>query len=182
MVVLSILIASTASRKEMLDILLKGLIHQCGSEVEILIDDHETNCIGKKRNDLLARANGEWQVAIDSDDIISEDYVSKILEALKFNPDCVGISGLITTDGRNERQWHISKEFGSWYERDLIYFRTPNHISPIRTSIARRVGFPEIAFGEDAEFSKRVLPLLKSEIIAEGNIYHYRFIRNKNGK
>lgn len=182
MVTLSILIATTASRKEMLDILLKGLIVQCGPEVEILIDDHETNCIGKKRNDLLARANGEWQVAIDSDDIVSDDYVSKILEALKFNPDCVGINGIITTDGGNERQWYISKDFGSWYERNLIYYRTPNHISPIRTSIARQVGFPEIAFGEDSEFSKRVLSLLKSEVVVRGNIYHYRFIRNKNGE
>lgn len=178
---LSICIATTSVRSELIKPLLASLERQLTPEVELIINDHETDCIGKKRNDMLNICKGEYQTACDSDDIISDDYVSKILAALSHNPDSVGISGIITTDGYNEKQWHISKDFGNWYEKNGVYYRTPNHISPIRTSIAKRVMFPEISFAEDYEFSMRVLPFIKSEFCIKGNIYHYQFIQNKNG-
>lgn len=146
-----------------------------GDEVEIGWDNSMDINIGQKRNRLLQIAQGDYIVFIDDDDIISSNYISLILNAIKTNPDCIGISGIITTNGQNKQQWHISKDYGNWYESDGVYYRTPNHISPVRRELALQAMFPEITHGEDYHYSMRLLPLLKTEVKISGNIYHYRY-------
>lgn len=175
MIKLSILIATMPSRKSSLDELVKSLWRQGKSNFEILWDNSMDYNVGIKRNKLLDRASGEYVVFIDDDDHISDNYIAKIIGATDTNPDCIGISGIITTNGKNKRQWHISKDYGRWYEAKSIYYRTPNHISPVKRELAIQAGFPEISYGEDAEYSKRLLPLLKTEVKVKGNIYHYDF-------
>lgn len=175
-VILSILIPSTVSRKEMTDeLVFKLLMQGLNQPIEVVLDWNEVNCVGKKRNDLLKRANGKYIVFVDSDDKVSQNYVSLIIEACKADTDCIGINGIVTTNGANERKWFISKQYGSWYEQNGIYYRTPNHISPVRRELALQAGFPEIAFGEDAEYSRRLFPLLNTELIIEQPIYHYKY-------
>lgn len=176
---LSILIAHTPSRKEQLTNLFKILRPQLNQFTEVLIDDGMDYNIGVKRNKLLSNALGEYIVYIDDDDTISNDYVNKILRACATSPDCIGISGVITTNGRNLRQWHISKEYGKWYEKNSVYYRTPNHISPVRRELALQAGFPEYVHGEDAEYSRRLLPLLKTEVVVKGNLYSYLYVTKK---
>jgi glycosyltransferase involved in cell wall biosynthesis len=173
---LSILIATMPSRRLQLAGLIQLLGRQyTGNEVEIITDPSMQYNIGAKRNKLLQRAIGEYIVFIDDDDLVSPKYISSILNAM--GSDCIGVSGTITTNGRNERQWHISKDYGKWYERNSIYYRTPNHISPVRRELALQAGFPEIAYGEDYEYSIRLLPLLKTENIIKGNLYFYRWMK-----
>src|SRR5690606_24736050 len=109
------------------------------------------------------------------DDKISSDYIRKILTAVSESPDCIGISGVITTNRKKKKQWHISKEYGRWYEKSGVYYRTPNHISPVKRELALKAMFPQINYGEDAEYSKRLLPFLKTEVKVKGNIYHYDY-------
>lgn len=179
---LSILICTTLSRERVIRSLLRNLNHQIKkypTEVELLINGHETDNVGKKRNDLLLRAKGDYVVAVDSDDEVSRDYVKLILKAIKEGSDCIGISGTITTNGKDERQWHISKDYGAWYTKGRVYMRTPNHISPVKRELALKVMFPEISYGEDAVFSRNIHPLLKTETKIKGNIYKYKFNSNK---
>lgn len=165
----------------MLDDLLTNLYKQRTPEVEILIDYHETDYIGKKRNTLLGWATGDYIVFIDDDDEIASCYVSKILNVINLVPeaDCIGINGIITTDGKNKQEWFISKDYGRWFVRGNIYYRTPNHISPVKRELALKAGFPEVKFAEDYEYSMRLLPLLKSEIKIHIPIYHYKYVSNK---
>lgn len=183
MVILSILICTIEKRAERFNVLLQKIKSQAmWLSVEILWDcDNGEKTIGQKRNQLLQRANGEFIVFIDDDDDISDDYVHLILETIRNNPgiDCIGIQGVISFDGHNECQWYISKDYGRWYEENRIYYRTPNHISPVRAEIAKKVGFPEINFGEDNEYSQKILPFLKSEAKIKKNIYNYKYIANK---
>lgn len=172
---LSVLIATMPSRKKQFDSLYKSIWGQDCKGVEIIFDDSMEYNIGVKRNKLLNWATGDYVVFADDDDHVSKDYISKIIKATEQNSDCIGISGIITTNGTKKRQWHISKEYGSWYTKNKIYYRTPNHISPVKREIALQAMFPETRFGEDAEYSKRILPLLKSETIVKGNIYHYDY-------
>lgn len=178
---LSILIATMPSRQASFNDLMGNLYRQTEycPEVEILVDANMVYNIGAKRNKLLDKAKGEFIIFADDDDRVSPDYVKEILKAIKTKPDCVGISGHISFNGGNRKQWHISKEYGSWYEERGIYYRTPNHISPVRRELALQAGFPEIAFGEDAEYSRRLLPLLKTETIIPGNLYHYDYRTDK---
>jgi glycosyltransferase involved in cell wall biosynthesis len=179
MIKLSILIATISERFYQFCALDKELRRQANDPLEqtVQVFSHRDmfKNIGTKRNELLMAAQGDYIVFIDDDDTISSNYIAKILAATESNPDCIGISGMITTNGADERQWHISKDFGSWYEKDNIYYRTPNHISPVRRELALQAGFPEIAHGEDYEYSMRLLPLLKTEVKIEENIYHYDY-------
>lgn len=178
---LSILIATMPSRRQKLRELLNNLRNQ-GEEfqdVEIRISSRMDINIGEKRNSLLSQATGKYVVFIDDDDIVSEDYIPLILEACKSGSDCIGISGVITTNGLRKRQWHISITYGKWFERNGIYYRTPNHISPVKREIALLAGFPNISHGEDFEYSKRLIPLIKSETVIRKNIYWYDFKTKK---
>lgn len=144
-----------------------------GDEVEIITDMSMSYNIGVKRNNLLKMASGDYVVFVDDDDTISDNYIKLILEAM--GADCIGVSGIMSTNGTNFQQWHISKDYGSWHEKDNIYYRTPNHISPVRREIALRVGFPEIVHGEDYAYSMGILPFLKTENKIKENIYHYQY-------
>ena len=135
--------------------------------------------IGFKRNMLVNSASGKYVCFVDDDDTVSPDYIPKILAAIQTDPDCVGIEGEITTDGRNPKKFIHSLRYDHWYEAGGIYYRTPNHLNPIRKSIAQQVPFPTINFGEDADFSKRVHPLLKTEVYVDGVIYHYLYLSRK---
>lgn len=142
-------------------------------------DDFMT--IGEKRSELLKQSNAEFVVFIDDDDDISDDYVEQIVDVIYENPniDCIGIKGKISFDGLNEKKWEISKDFGSWYEADDCYFRTPNHISPVRSEIAKKISFPHISNGEDYAYSMTILPFLQTEIKIDKEIYHYQFLTKK---
>lgn len=179
-VALSILIATMPKRLNQLDDLMAILIPQVKNEpVEVIIDPVVSYNIGTKRNKLLSKAKGEYIVFIDDDDTISENYVWSILQACSIGNDCIGISGTYRKDMGRTHQWHISKEYGSWYEKHGVYFRTPNHISPVKRHLALAAGFPEISFGEDYEYSMRLLSLLRTETIINGNIYHYEYNSRK---
>jgi hypothetical protein len=112
---------------------------------------------------------------------VDSEYISLIIKTIKsnINLDCIGMRGIITFDGSNEKKWVISKEYGSWYENNGVYYRTPNHISPVKRSIAIEKGFPDKSDGEDYDYSMAVLPLLKNEVMIDKEIYHYRYITNK---
>jgi len=180
---LSILIATMPSRYNQYVELESNLRRQGAfnifSEVEVIFDNEMSYNIGVKRNKMLLYAKGEYIVFIDDDDEISNNYLSLILEACKSGCDCIGINGFITTNGENEKQWFISKEYGHWHEENNVYYRTPNHISPVKRELALQAMFPEISHAEDFEYSKRLFPLLKTETLINEPIYHYKFISNK---
>lgn len=175
---LSILIATMPSRMAQYNRLIKSLPNS-NEEVEVLSDDSMEYNIGVKRNKLLERASGDYIVFVDDDDSISKDYVKLILKAAETNPDCIGICGIITTNGIKRRKWFISKDYGRWYEKDKVYYRTPNHISPVKREIALKAMFPKIKFGEDAVYSERLLPYLKTEVKIKERIYHYDYNSQK---
>lgn len=175
MIRLSILIPTTSSRDEIIKPLLEDIRKQIVDGVELIINKHESDCIGKKRNDLLQMSHGDYIVFVDSDDHIADNYVDLILKSIESNPDCVGICGVISTNGADFKNWFISMDYTHWYEFNNCYFRTPNHISPIRRELAIQIGFPEISFGEDAEYSKNIKHLLNTEVKINEPIYHYDF-------
>jgi glycosyltransferase involved in cell wall biosynthesis len=150
-------------------------------QVQLLWDDDTKLTTGKKRNNLLNQASGDFIVFVDDDDDVDNNYVDEILKVIIKNPniDCIGINGLITFDGDKGKPWSISIKHGHWHETDEMYLRTPNHISPVRRSIALKAKFPDISYGEDMEYSKRILPMCKKEACIDKPLYHYKYISVK---
>jgi len=54
-----------------------------------------------------------------------------------------------------------------------VYYRTPNHLNPIKREIVLQVGYSDMRRGEDFDFSTRVFNLLKTETKIETSIYYY---------
>ena len=53
----------------------------------------------------------------------------------------------------------ISKKAIGLSEKNGVYYRTPNHLSPVKHLIADKVRFPHVNHGEDAAYSKAIYPL-----------------------
>jgi len=172
---LSILVCSLESRADKLDRLMGALTPQLTTEVEVLthVDSGEAS-IGKKRNELMEAALGDYVAYVDDDDMVSEDYVEKILTALDSDPDCASLTGIIYFANGRSAIFDHSIEHEEWKTGpDGIYYRTPNHLNAIRRSIASKVVFEDLNFGEDKRFSDKVKPFLRTEVRISGEIYYY---------
>lgn len=182
---LSVLVATMPSRAEMFSYISSKILLQITSiepnVVEFLYDDTMGINIGQKRNRMIEKAKGLFLVFIDDDDDISENYVELIVNSIKLNPnvDAVGMRGKISFNGGGEKKWIISRECKKWYEENNVYYRTQNHISPVRSQIARKVGFSEKAHGEDFDYSMALIPHIKSEVFIDEELYHYKFVDKK---
>ena len=175
----SILVCSLTERAEMLERLQEVLRPQLTDEVEVVVNvDNREKTVGRKRNELLAQAKGDYVAFVDDDDIVSPDYVAKVINAVKSNPDCCGIEGEFTNNGENRKKLVHSLQAGRWYEHNGVCFRTPNHLNPIRRDIALKVGFNELNAGEDRDYSFRLKGLLRREEYISGIIYFYDYKHN----
>lgn len=172
---LSILICSLESRAEKLQRLLDVLNDQITNEVEILyyIDNGEVT-IGEKRNELVALAKGDYIAFVDDDDMVSGDYVEKVLGALASDPDCASLTGIIYFASGASRIFDHSIKHGGWFTGpDGNYYRTPNHLNAIKASLVRRFPFKPVNHGEDQHFSNLIKVVLATEARIDGEIYYY---------
>jgi len=196
--ILSILIPTMPSRKEVREKLIESLVskidcdqpvvsfkndmqtyHYKSHLVEILVCEDDKLIIGQKRQLMLEMAIGQYVAFVDDDDKVSDQYVSLILSALEQNPDVVGLIGTYSYNGGPMATWEISKRFTKWSQSvkngKTHYLRSPNHLAPIRRSIALQIGFKNIGHGEDADYSKRLVKagLCKTEVKINTPLYWY---------
>jgi glycosyltransferase involved in cell wall biosynthesis len=174
----SILICALDERKEKLDKLLAEVQLQAqphGNEIEILHEsDNRQMPTGKKRNVLIDRAIGDYVAFVDDDDWIDSEYVKLIIEACREGNDCIGIKGIINFKTQQWAYFTHSIECTGWYTGVDGYYRTPNHLNPVKRNIAAKVRFNDLLYiGEDQDYSTRILKYLKTETFIEKPIYHY---------
>lgn len=212
MILLSILIITTPDREVMLNNLLAALDDQLYQEhqpveirenmgdftyrailyaehlVEIKILDSPKEDVspsfnkGFKRNLLVKSAQGKYLGHFDSDDRPGPNYIKHAMQGIAMNVDCCGLTGIITENGANPKKFIHSLQYDSWFEKDNIYFRNPNHLNIVRSSVAKQMNFPEVNQGEDHSYSKQLHEsgLLKSEYWDRDEvIYHYDYISKK---
>jgi len=170
---LSILICHLISRAEQLAALRAKLDSQNDGRVEILVaGDNGEITVGAKRNDLLFRAAGDYVAFVDDDDDVSDDYIPAILKAVETKPDCAGIEGILKSNLGNAIFRH-SIQFQGWYTGEDGFYRTPNHLNPVRRAIAQSIGFPAQSFGEDQLYSDALRRRLRTEVYIDHPIYFY---------
>lgn len=176
---LTICLPTVVNRADLFAKLHAEILRQAeGKPVEILIAcDAKEISIGKKRQNLLEEATGDYVVYVDDDDFISPDYVDRILAALATSPDCVGFLISCTTNGGKPVMAKASMCYRQWGEGvdGYAHTRSPYHKTPSRRSIALQVGFPDLRFGEDRPFSAGITKLIKTEVFVNSVLYHYRF-------
>jgi glycosyltransferase involved in cell wall biosynthesis len=182
--ILSILIPTLPNEYAFLKRLMTVLrpqVERYSEHVEILLDDRgKSVTTGEKRNYLIKQSTGEYVVFIDTDDLVPIYYIDEIIKASKNNSDCITFRGFMTSDGKNREPFVL--RMGEEYEkRGDTYYRWPNHIVPIKRTIASSVLFPHKTFKEDYEWSKRIndLGLIKTETFIDKEMYHYDYRKKK---
>lgn len=165
------------TRLERLKKILYPQIESFKDRVEIHYNDagrHMT--IGEKRNHLIDRVTTEYSVFIDSDDVISANYLSSIFWGIDQNPDCVTFNGHYTYNGGN-RQNFVIKLGEKYEERNRVFYRWPNHLVPMRTNLIRHIKFPHITKTEDFQWSKMIndRKILKTSVHINDDLYWYDF-------
>lgn len=160
-------------------------IDKCGygDQIEIGCNDAGRNIcsIGTKRNALLNQAGGEYLCFIDDDDRIADNYIELVMAGIATNPDCCSLNGIITTDGKDPKPFIHSIEYTEMFERDGVYYRPPNHLNVVRSSIAKQMVFPDWQRSEDSNycFQLRDSGLLKVEYKIEQVLYYYDYVSDK---
>lgn len=185
---LSILIPHTTKYVGFLERLEACLAPQIAgrSDIEVIkfIDDGQRS-IGAKRNWLLCKAKGEYVSFIDSDDLVSNHYIEKIIDGIEKGVDCCSLTGIITEDGKNSQVFQHSikyKEYKTNPQSEVIrYERFPNHLNTIKASIAKQFQFPQIDHGEDTAWATKLHKsgMIKTEHWIEDVIYFYEYRSKK---
>lgn len=174
---LSILLPTVIERTEVFNVLYEELQKQAkGKPVELIVMcDNKEISIGAKRQQLLQKAKGEYIVFIDDDDWIAEDYIDQILANAK--KDAIGFQIECIFDGTNKCLASASARYKDWAENvdGYRYVRSTYHKTPVKRELALKVGFGDKRFGEDYDYSKKLVRLVRSENYINKVMYYYRY-------
>lgn len=180
---LSILIPSLACRTEFLSKLISALNPQLTKGVEVLVRiDNADKQIGAKRNELLDSATGEYVVFIDDDDMVSPNFIEKVLEGITSGCDYIGYAQMFHHIHTGQQSKVTTNIGATWGFKDGVYIRGVQHICPIRREIASQVRFPDKSFSEDREWGYEIEKLVKTEFTIDEPLYYYEYRQFKTGE
>lgn len=171
--------------KQLFNLIIKTCPPQYMDRVEIIKDERPREHLpggvstGEKRYDLYQKARGIYSWQVDDDDWLFPNAIKNVFEACLKGADVIGINGIITSNGTNERGWEIRLGhpfIAQIREGKEYYLRHPNHITPMKTAIARQIKFQHITVFEDYHFAVALKEsgLLKTETIINEPVYYYR--------
>lgn len=144
--------------------------------VEVLhIEDEREMSIGNKRQGLLEMSKGEYIVFFDSDDYPRKNYVKEIIKAIESKPDCVGFKIAMTTNGEKPQTCIHSLRYKEWKTVGNFHYRNVTHFNPVLRDLALEVGFKDMRYGEDKDYSDRITPLCKTEVFIDEFLFDYRY-------
>jgi hypothetical protein len=191
-VLLSILVPSVFERYGTAEALARELARQAaatrdGVNVEVLwLVDNRQRTLGKKREALMAQAQGLYLCHLDDDDWVSRDFVHAVTEALLDNPsaDVVSYQSRATltladevaeftvdTGLAHENEQASKGEDGGW--KDIK--RKPWTWCTWRTELARRATCQDGSVDEDWFWLQQVLPHCHVEAHLPEVLHYYRF-------
>ena len=139
------------------------------------IEDNREMSIGSKRQKLLELSKGEYIVFFDSDDYPKKNYVKELVKAIETKPDCVGFKIAMTTNGEKPQTCIHSLQYKAWKTEGNTHYRNVTHFNCVRRDLALQVGFKDLRFGEDKDYSDRLTPLCKTEVFIDEFLFDYRY-------
>ncbi len=181
--VLTVCILSIDERAEMLGKLLEYLDGQRDPRVELLVNcDNRIKTVGRKRQECLDAATGNFCCYIDDDDWVSFDYVPSLGEACsRYAVDVISYDQQAQINGGNvfRVNWSLknianeqTKVVGGIYQ-DIR--RPPWHLCPWKSSLAKRFAFEDSSWGEDWAWVSQLIRAAQTEWHIDKTLYHYRF-------
>lgn len=181
---LSILIPSIPSRLEKYFIpLYNKIISQIGErkDIEVLsFLDNKTRSIGQKRDALVQLAKGKYQIQVDDDDNIADDFVSVLMtvidedidyDVILFNQFAKINDGnlFVVNFGLGFENEQCRQENGVWVDIK----RSPFHNMCWKTSLAQTERFPDASYSEDWHWAKRLIPKVNTHCKIDRCLTYY---------
>lgn len=147
------------------------------SDIELIaLFDNKKRSIGKKRDEMLSLAKGEYLVFVDDDDRLSPDYVKDIMSTLYANPDtdCVVFDCICKVNSGPDKlcKYGIEFEYGDILG-DKEWRGKPAHTMVYKSSIAKRHRFTDIGNGEDIDWVKRACQDIRIQTRIDKVLYYY---------
>lgn len=181
MIKLSILVPTVPSRIELFYVkIMKELLKQIEpykNEIELIsLFDNKKRSIGKKRQEMINLAQGEYIVFIDDDDRISDDYVSQIMTKLSENPDtdCIVFDSICRVNGGINKLCKYGIEFEYGDINDGLEWRgKPAHTMVYAASIVKNHQYTDMGSGEDYNWVKRAYLDIKNQTRINKVLYYY---------
>lgn len=178
----SILIPTVPARREMLRQMLRMLEPQLEAcpykDIELLVlEDNRKRDYGAKMQSMIDIAQGEYVCFVDDDDRVSNDYVSSFREAMEENRDCIGFMAQYSHNGFPGKNVKYSRETLVWNEDATTYYRNPQHLTPIKRGLVKRVPW-EGHYGADHTWSHRMtkLGIIRTETFVPKILYYYDYM------
>ena len=146
--------------------------------VELLyLGDNKSKTVSEKRNILLDIASGKRITFVDDDDMVTDNYVSKLLEYCELDYDCISIGVKMTNNTIDEKTYDYTFKKNINMRRNGVKIagRMPDHLCLWKKSVAQRVKFEEKNLGEDHGWAEQ--QLLKGYTFHDTKevLYHYDF-------
>jgi glycosyltransferase involved in cell wall biosynthesis len=142
--------------------------------IEIIIDsDNMIKSVGKKRNDLIEKAEGEYICFVDDDDFISENYLSSILNELNSGIDIILIGIDHIQNGINQIKIIPSLYIDNLKTNEGVFKTNHFHLCPHKKSIAKSVLFECVNFAEDMMYSQKMVRHITNSFLISEPIYIY---------
>ena len=140
-------------------------------KINLQITRKENGGVSSARNLGLKKAKGEYIAFIDSDDLVTSDYIAKIFEAMETQPDTIYLSWKSMHSKWGKVLKDDSDEFGS--ANRCVWNRV------FKKTYIKGLKFDEsMQIAEDDDFLKK-LPEAKSKKCITSVVYHYR--QNREG-
>lgn len=172
MKLLTIAIATIPSRSSLLSRLLWTLEQQLNGNVEVLVHTNPTLPLGDKSNEMWAQADGEYVVRVDDDDLVSNDYMSRVTNELVMGADYVGYNALYTVNGRYSGVYPHDIERGTNDPGSDIRALSPMMVVPTKVARAHSHGNNTTS---DFDWSQAVMRSWTPEhpVYIDRVLYHY---------
>jgi len=183
----SILITSIPERIDNLKKIINKLEFQIlknnlDKQVEILsFVDNRSRSVGLKRQNLLDVSEGKFISYLDDDDDISDDYVEKIIKAIKLNSNVDVIS--FNQEAKINQHAPVTVYFGLQYENTEFIpnqpiYRKPFHMCAWNKKVAKQVEFKNISLTEDWCWIESLCKIAKTEHHIDDILHYYIFNEN----
>ena len=134
------------------------------------------------RQGLIESVTTDYLSFIDDDDMIPDDFVRRVMRALRSRPDYVGWQVHYLSGGQDRGLIDHSLQHGGWREeKKPVYrlLRDISHINPMRTDVAKKADFRGVRAGRPEDWpwvdQVRATGLLVTEAYIPAPMYEYRW-------
>lgn len=188
---LAILIPYTPDRQKLYERVVAQIINQKKQHPVIvipLLTKHSRDggpTTGDKRNQLLnlaVQADASHISFVDSDDLVSPNYIEAVMPGVYNDFDCCELWGQYYENGKMLNPFHHSIVHDHWWQDDKFYYRNPNHLNVIKLDLLINIRFQDKTIGEDGHYSIDLqnAGVLKNEYPIKEILYYYFAGRNKD--